>query len=318
MRLTTLAHLFHPQRSNNHRPRSLHPAAYLVYLSFGLIFLAGLRLQTVMSQGSVLGYASNITPTQVIEQTNQERRRLGLPALTYNSELDAAALKKGQDMFSQQYWAHTSPVGKEPWSFMKEAGYEYQAAGENLARDFSVTSDMVQAWMNSPTHRANVVNPKYTEIGVAVIDGTLQGYETTLVVQMFGQPTSSGARQPAVLPTAGVERAELAQQTQPVEPLIAVESIPVPGAPLVPTPTVLARALVPQGSLERSPLFSPLQLTKVFFLAVILMIVLTLTYDLAVIGHRRTMRLVGHNFGHITFLIVVGFLILLFRGGIIG
>ncbi len=318
MRLTTLAHLFHPQRSNNHRPRLLHPAAYLVYLSFGVIFLAGLRLQTLMSQGSVLGYASNITPTQVIEQTNQERRRLGLPALTYNAELNAAALKKGQDMFSQQYWAHTSPVGKEPWAFMKEAGYEYQAAGENLARDFSVTSDMVQAWMDSPTHRANVVNPKYTEIGVAVIDGTLQGYETTLVVQMFGQPSKTVARQPTVLPAAEANQVAVAPATDQAEQLVAVESRPAPVTQLVPTPTVLARALVPQGSLERSPLFSPLQLTKVFFLAVILMIILTLTYDLAVIGHRRTMRLVGHNFGHITFLIVVGFLILLFRGGIIG
>ena len=102
-------------------------------------------------------------------------------------------------MFNKQYWAHTAPDGKEPWDFMSEAGYSYQVAGENLARDFSTTSAMVAAWMASPTHRANIMNGRYTEIGIAVINGTLEGVETTLVVQMFGTPRSSTVK--ASVPT---------------------------------------------------------------------------------------------------------------------
>ena len=93
-------------------------------------------------------------------------------------------------MFTDQYWAHTAPDGTEPWTFMHQMGYQYVVAGENLARDFGQTDEMVSAWLASPTHRANIMNPKYQEIGIAVIDGVLEGYETTLVVQMFGTPPS--------------------------------------------------------------------------------------------------------------------------------
>ncbi len=308
----TWAHLFHPQRSNNHRPRVLHPQAYIVYVSLGCLFLAGVQSLSLLNKtGAVLGFASSITPEQVIEKTNAERKTIGLPTLTLNDQLTQAAQKKGQDMFASQYWAHVSPTGKEPWSFMREAGYDYQAAGENLARDFSSSDPMMQAWMASPTHRANIVNPKYTQIGIAVIDGTLNGYETTLVVQMFGVPRVQVAQVEAGQTTA----AEVESEAVPV---MAVEAAPAPQEnQLIPSPAVLARALVPIGSLERAPLFSPLQLSKVFFLAMIMIIILTLLYDTAVIGHRRTMRLVGQNMGHILFLLTAGFLLILFKGGII-
>lgn len=298
--LQSLAHLFHPRRSNNHRPRILHPEALVVLClvivgySFGLSLIN--RIPGRMS--NVLGFASSITPGEVIEKTNQERASLGLPPLTLNRELTSAALAKGQHMFENQYWAHVAPDGTDPWHFIRRAEYTYQVAGENLARDFATTDEMVRAWMASPTHRANIMNPRYQEIGIAVIDGQLQGFDTTLVVQMFGTPRQTDP----LLPEAG--RVPVAMGTLPE--LDALQ-----------TNTVLASALVDVGSFRAPPLFTPLQLTKAFFLALIMVIMSTLLYDAFVIGNTATVRLVGKNLAHIMLFGVVAFLIVLFKGGIV-
>lgn len=324
-RAVVLAHLFRPQRSNNHRARVLHPLSYIWLIGIALTFATLLRLVVAMpvQWGSVLGYASSITPAQVVEHTNQERARMGLQPLKLNEKLTAAALAKAQDMMDAQYWAHTSPSGKQPWDFIKNSGYSYQAAGENLARDFANTDDMVAAWMASPTHKANIVNGKYQEIGVAVIDGELQGAETTLVVQEFGMPRNV----PATLGEASTidavpEKASdlVAIEAQPPESLTTAPAETTEQSAVQPksTPAILAGALVTRGSLSLPPLFTPLQLSKAFFLAIIFMIMLTLFYDTIVIGNRATMRLVGKNTGHILFFAFVVFLVLLFKGGIIG
>lgn len=326
---SVVRHLFHPQRSNNHRPRVLHPNSYpyLVFIAFGFFGLLHSPLLKLERLGFVLGFASSITPNQVIEATNAERAKIGLPPLTTSSKLTSAALAKGQDMLNDQYWAHIAPDGKEPWSFIREAGYSYKVAGENLARDFYNTSDMVSAWMNSPTHKANIVNNNYKEIGIAVIDGSLLGNETTLVVQMFGsQPTQIAQIDSQASQVRGQEKT--IPLTQPESSPIAVEpsNLDQELAQFVETarpaalsqPAVLASVLVPRGSITLPPLFSALQLTKAFFLAMIMMIVLTLIYDAFVIGHYKTVRLVGKNFAHIVFLVAVGFLLIFFKGGIVG
>lgn len=304
----TFTHLFHPQRSNNHRPRVLHPEAF-AYLSLIIIgFALSLRgLQFFPGWGDVLGFASSITPSEVIELTNQQRTRSGLDELVLNQELTQAALAKAQDMLSDQYWAHTAPDGVEPWYFMRQAGYDYQVAGENLARDFVNTEGMTAAWMASPTHRANIMNTKYQEIGIAVIDGKLEGYETTVVVQMFGRKKSGIS--------GSLTDEALTQESQ------LVQAVEVDGQNLgidTEQQAILASALITQGSLETLPFFTPLQLTKAFFLGMIILITLTLTYDAVVIGHRKTMRIVGKNLAHIMLFIVVAFLMILFKGGIVG
>jgi len=325
-------HLFHPQRSNNHRPRILHSKAfsYLSLIALGFFGLLNGALSNSNNLGYILGYASSITPSQVISLTNAERARVGLAPLTVNSKLTSAALSKGQDMFNDQYWAHIAPDGKEPWGFIGESGYSYRVAGENLARDFSNSTDMMGAWMRSPTHKANIVNSRYQEIGIAVIDGVLGGHETTLVVQMFGTPQQVVA---AVTPTA--PQKEIISQVEGVkdgEELIVEEVTPnqesqgqefstfVLEADELSfyEPAVLSSALVPQGEFIIPPLFSALQLTKAFFLAMIIMIVLTLVYDAFIIGHRNTTRMVGKNLAHIIFLVSVSFLLIFFKGGIIG
>jgi hypothetical protein len=301
----TLAHLFQPRRSNNHRPRVLQPKA-LFFLGLIMLGLVGVMREGMMigqRYGQVLGFASSITPLQVVEVTNQERDKVGLLPLSLNSELSAAALAKGQDMFSDQYWSHIAPDGTTPWDFMSDVGYTYQVAGENLARDFSDTDGMVKAWMNSPTHKANIVNDRYTEIGVAVIDGTMKGVETTLVVQMFGHPQLNSIS--GVVPEEENKNTITVSENN-VDVLTANQE------------QVLSSVLVPSGQLEVPPLFSPLQLTKALSLALILMIITTLVYDGMIIGHRETVRLVGKNSAHIILLLGVAFLVIFFKGGIVG
>jgi hypothetical protein len=95
---------------------------------------------------------------------------------------------KAQDMADKQYFAHTSPEGLNPWHWFEQAGYEYEYAGENLAVDFTDSSDVARAWMNSPTHRENLLKKEYVDVGFAVVSGELNGKKTTLVVALYGAP----------------------------------------------------------------------------------------------------------------------------------
>lgn len=124
----------------------------------------------------------------LIELTNTDRGAQGLGTLTVSPLLTAVAEAKAADMAEKGYFAHTSPEGLTPWHWFKEKGYTFAYAGENLAIDFNESADIERAWMNSPTHRANIVGTQFTEIGIAVRQGTYQGRPTTYVVQVFATP----------------------------------------------------------------------------------------------------------------------------------
>lgn len=315
----TVAHLFHPQRSNNHRPRFLHPEA-ITYLLFLVMGVGALLHSTFFLKplGSVLGYASDISAVQVLAGTNAERAKEGLAPLQLNGVLAQAALAKGQDMFSNQYWAHTSPTGKEPWAFMQESGYVYSVAGENLARDFDTTPAMIQAWMNSPTHRANIVHPKYTEIGVAVINGNLDGVDTTLVVQMFGTPRSAVVQKQPLIPAVQavtVQATEENDQETEVDPQVELATVVVPNAIEVANEKSQSddgvpqmKAITQQRTVITRYFASPQIIMKSIFIAVVLILIMVLVYDHIIIGHKRTARLVGDNIAHImlfTFVLII-------------
>lgn len=115
-------------------------------------------------------FASAITAGDLNSLTNQQRAGSGLGALIINSQLTNAAYAKAQDMLADQYWAHFAPDGATPWSFIITSGYDYINAGENLARGFGTSSGVVTAWMNSPEHRANLLNSSYREaIGITLL-----------------------------------------------------------------------------------------------------------------------------------------------------
>ncbi|MBX4204890.1 MAG: CAP domain-containing protein [Candidatus Doudnabacteria bacterium] len=115
---------------------------------------------------------------------NADRQSQGLPELSLNPTLNRAALAKAEDMISNHYFAHTSPEGVAPWYWIKTLGYNYSFAGENLAIGYQNTSELVDSWMDSPAHRANILSPNYEDMGLAVI----KSQNSTLVVQMFGSP----------------------------------------------------------------------------------------------------------------------------------
>ena len=138
----------------------------------------------------------------LVSMTNSVRAREGLGALSVNSQLTAAASAKAQDMLANQYFAHTSPSGKTPWDFIKAAGYNYAYAGENLAIGYTDAGELFSAWMASATHRENILNSNFREIGVAVISGAYEGEETTVVAQEFGAPAGTSTEEVASENTA--------------------------------------------------------------------------------------------------------------------
>lgn len=135
---------------------------------------------------------SFLTRAGVIEWTNFQRTQNGLAALKTNQELNTAAAAKVDDMFRGQYFAHVSPEGRDASYFSGKAGYEAITIGENLALgNFKDDKDLVEAWMDSPGHRANILHSGFQEIGVAVKRGTFEGKTTWLAVQIFGTSRSA-------------------------------------------------------------------------------------------------------------------------------
>ena len=175
---------FVPTKKNKYKPYLLSKVAIIAY-SFVLIFVNSFGGLIGLSQAQ----ASSITPGNIINLTNQERVSYGLNTLSTNAQLSAAALAKANDMFEKQYWDHFGPNGESPWQFIRAAGYDYVYAGENLAKGFRTAEGIHEAWMASPTHKANIISGNYKDIGVAVVEGELLGKQTTLVVQMFGNLT---------------------------------------------------------------------------------------------------------------------------------
>ncbi len=267
-----LKHWLIPHKQNDHRPHLIRRRG-LVFLVLVIIGIqaAAYSLRPVSVRvadgGRVLAYASDITPVELLNQTNQQRAAAGLPALRLDSRLNQSAGLKSQNMFAENYWAHVSPSGIQPWYWFGQAGYKYRYAGENLARDFDTTSGTVAGWMDSPGHRANMLNTHYTDVGFAVVNGTLLGGETTLVVAHYGalvSATVAAAPAPATAKPAA---------TQPVAtPASTPEPTPLPATP-VPTPTpAAAPAATPVAAVgevihatpapKRYTLFAPLSLTR--------------------------------------------------------
>ncbi len=156
-------------------------------LILGVVFglgVAGFGWQTAQ--------ATNMTASEVKILTNKERTNRGLKALIVNEQLQAMAEAKTKDILAQQYFEHTSPDGRTMVNLAKDAGYSYMLIGENLALgNFTNSAALVRGWMNSPGHRANILQTKFTEIGIATVTGTYKGREVWVGVQEFGRPRNT-------------------------------------------------------------------------------------------------------------------------------
>src|SRR3989344_4656702 len=188
--------LFIPHEENNFRAKSLHTDFLTVYLVIAFL------MTMVFKQASlhnVLGFATDISVDKLYQLVNEQRQKNNLPPLVLNSSLSLAAQKKAENMFQENYWSHYSPFGKTPWDFILGANYKYEYAGENLAKNFLFSNGVVDAWMNSTAgHRENILKKEYTEVGYAIVNGILNGEQTTLVVQLFGTPLAGSFSLPPV------------------------------------------------------------------------------------------------------------------------
>jgi uncharacterized protein YkwD len=148
-------------------------------------------------------YASIINVNDLLNDSNAVRAANGVAPLQIDNRLNNSASLKAQDMFANNYWANVSPNGTQPWYWFTQAGYPYHSAGENLARGFSTSQEVINGWMNSPTHRANLLSPNFYDVGFAVVNGTLQGRQTILVVAHYGQypgETLTPVNTPVIVP----------------------------------------------------------------------------------------------------------------------
>ncbi len=283
--------LFIPKEDNNFRAKALHTDFLTMYLLVALMLTFAFKYTNLHN---VLGYATDISIDKIFQLTNQEREQHGLPDLQYNNELAAAAQAKAQDMFAKNYWSHYSPTGETPWDFILAEHYRYSYAGENLAKNFMFSRGVMDAWMNSPTHRDNILRTQYTQIGIAVTDGILNGEQTTLVVQEFGAPLA-GTSVAQTEPQTTTANAQEPKPTIPIAPTTSLQE----SASTAP-PSVLAQASNQKSFNLAAFLFN----SNVIFMSFLL---LALLLDFYFAAKLHIVRVSGKNLAHFMF---IGFIIL--------
>lgn len=275
-----------PHRGNNHRAKILHTSSLVVVI---ILFLFVGVFATVIKKThpEVLGISYSISEPELISLVNSQRQAQGLAALSESPQLADAARRKAADMFAKNYWAHFAPDGStSPWSFIKDAGYSYTFAGENLAKGFTDPGSIVTAWMSSPTHRENLLSDKYSEVGFAIVPGTLEGEETVLIVQMFGSRTAGAASEVSDQGVAGV--AEFETSPTPIPAKIVSEDN--------------SEKILPSsesGSLVESRPKVDVKNAKTVSAIALMLLALVFFVDLIIVEKNKIPRLVGHNIDHI-------------------
>ena len=179
---------FVPHKNNGYRPHLVRR-----YGLMAIVFIIiGLQLgYNGTKTGNVLGVQSDITISSLLEQTNQSRVSAGKSELVISNKLNDAAYLKAQDMLAKQYWAHNAPDGTQPWKWFGDVKYNYDQAGENLAKNFTSTNSVMTAWLDSPEHKANILKSEYKDVGFAVVSGEIDNKPTSLVVALYGSPADS-------------------------------------------------------------------------------------------------------------------------------
>lgn len=305
-----LRHWFLPHSGNGHRAHLIKIPSLAVYLVLLVVVQVGL-ITAAQIRPDILGIKSTITSEQIIQLTNQERAKAGAPAVSSNPFLTAAAIAKAKDMIGQNYWAHTTPDGRQPWDFIIAAGYKYLFAGENLARNFTDSDSVVKAWIASPSHKANLLDSHYREIGVAVVEGFYGGGDSVLVVQMFGTHPAQIAALPqtaalAPTPTAMPIAVPQAEITSAPQPAIAL-------APQLQETLSLPIKSTIKSSVE--PIVDPFVITRITALLMMFFVASLLAVDWLVISRQKVVRQVGHQGAHALFFILILALIFSIQAG---
>lgn len=287
-----LYHLFVPHHKNNHRSKILH--IYSLLIIFLFLLSSSLSLIVLKSaRPDVLGVSYSLSENELLILTNKERQEKNLPSLVIDPKLTDAAQKKALHMFKNDYWAHFAPDGTSPWDFIKGENYNYLYAGENLAKGFSNTQDVVQAWMKSPTHRDNMLSDKFNEVGFAIVKGRLKGEDTILIVEMFGSQNLQSYNAKSQVDNNPISQTEQNVMGKAEEGKIS--------------------SYLPKNNIFSQPVIDISIPSKTVPFIVLFVLLVALTIDLVVIERKKIPRLVGHNIDHII-LITIFILYLLFAG----
>lgn len=181
--------VFIPSYHNAYRPHMLRKGVLLSLL--GVIVAAeGILVVNLFARQTNFDFTATVIQSEIIALTNERRADYSVSAVKEDTLLNQSAQAKADEMAALGYFAHESPTGKKAWELIEDSGYAYQFAGENLAVRFVDSKDVLNGWMNSPSHRANIIKPNYTDIGVGVAQGMYKGEPATFVVQHFATPES--------------------------------------------------------------------------------------------------------------------------------
>lgn len=277
---------FIPHEGNDYRAHFLRHESVVFFFFVIIVIELGFLVQTLVVFDKTKFLAA-VLPGVLTNLTNEARAESNLPLLSENPLLDEAARLKAEDMAAKGYFAHTSPDGITPWSWLSKVGYRYSAAGENLAVNFVDSEDVAQAWMNSPTHRANILKNEFTEIGIGVASGTYQGRNTIFVAQFFGKPALAVVALPT--PQAAPAPVSVPTPTPAPAPTVAPSSagnVEILGEEAVsPVKPKLAPNQI-RTSLEKT-LTSPRQTVNYIYLLIALVVALALVLTFFIRAEKR-------------------------------
>lgn len=275
--------LFIPYAGNDHKPKALRPKSLISYALIAILVklvVTGFLFVTYPTPAELAAIISS----NMISLVNKSRVEAGVEPLKENQLLASFAQAKGQDMITRDYFTHDTPEGKRPWQWINRGEYDYVYAGENLAMDFTSAEVVHAAFLKSPTHRRNILNSKYKEIGIAVLNGEMNNHKTTLLVEFFGtqrkdlstlasaQPIEPETPEEVSAPEATTEEVKTAGVTEEPTTLLA-EVTPTPpseGVIVVTTEQKPAKALVDLV----------IEYSNIFFIAFLFFILISLALNI--------------------------------------
>lgn len=213
-----------PHEENDHKPQILRARSVVFVLVVALAIEGAFWFGSTQLVPNSRLYGI-ILANALVDETNQSRVTNNVPTLTESPLLDEVAQDKANDMVANNYFAHTSPSGLSPWYWFEQVGYGFTYAGENLAVNFTDSQDVTNAWMNSTEHRENILNPNFTQIGMATATGTYEGHPAVYVVEEFGAPVPPAP--PAEAPLGLINTAAAEGDQAVVTPAPAATPAPV-------------------------------------------------------------------------------------------
>ncbi|MEK7090545.1 MAG: CAP domain-containing protein [Patescibacteria group bacterium] len=185
--LTWFHKQFIPHEGNDHKPHFLRLKNAARVLAF-VVFVEIVLLSQVYVFPQFKDFLAAVLPGVLVDLANGSRDNISEGKLIVNPLLVVSAQMKAEHMAKFGYFAHDSPTGESPWVWFGKAGYKFFYAGENLAVHFIDSEDVHRAWMASETHRANILNSNFTEIGIGIAQGVFRGRNALFIVQHFGKP----------------------------------------------------------------------------------------------------------------------------------